>query len=234
MNSAETFNIKINEFEGPINLLHNLIESKKMQINTVSLANVTDSYISFIKNYENLPIDSVSRFVHIASILILIKSKSLLPIIQYTEEEAGDIALLENRLKIYDFVCKKVVKNFDRFEKRSFFVFSKFKKDVEVKFFADDLDLSTIQENALTVCGELAYFKKEKKLPKDTIRIEDVIENVIQKIKERVEISFKELKTENKRETIVNFLAVLELVRKDILSAFQEKNFDNIVIKKNS
>ncbi|HNZ55539.1 MAG TPA: segregation/condensation protein A, partial [Candidatus Paceibacterota bacterium] len=100
---AETtnFEVKIGEFEGPLDLLLSLIEKRKMHISDVSLAQVADDYISYLRSFDNLPMDNTANFILIASTLMLIKSLSLLPGLAVTEEEKESIEDLENRLKHY-------------------------------------------------------------------------------------------------------------------------------------
>src|SRR3989344_4410007 len=95
------FKIHIEGFEGPLELLLSLIEKRKLPINDVSLASVTDEYILHIQQQKEFPLSETSHFILIASTLLLIKSKSLLPTLELTEEEAGDIENLERRLKLY-------------------------------------------------------------------------------------------------------------------------------------
>src|SRR4051812_32375972 len=95
------FLVKHEQFEGPLDLLLSLIEKRKLFINDISLAKVADDFINHIKNFEQFPIGESANFILIASTLLLIKSKSLLPTLQLTEEEQGSIEDLETRLKIY-------------------------------------------------------------------------------------------------------------------------------------
>ena len=95
------FTIRTQTFEGPLDLLLELIENRKLFINDVSLAKVADDFISYVKEMGNIPIEESAHFILIASTLLLIKSKSLLPQLVLKEEEEGDIRNLELRLKIY-------------------------------------------------------------------------------------------------------------------------------------
>ncbi len=96
--------VKTENFEGPLDLLLNLIETKKLQINTFSLSSITDNYLEKIKNLKDFPMEEVTKFIYVASLLILIKSKSLLPLLEYTQVEEGDIKSLESRIKLYKYV----------------------------------------------------------------------------------------------------------------------------------
>src|SRR5689334_22763292 len=96
-----SFTVKTQAFEGPLDLLLDLIEKKKLFVNDISLAKVTDDFIEHVKQFENLPMGEAAHFILVASTLLLIKSKSLLPDLNLTEDEKGDIHDLEIRLKIY-------------------------------------------------------------------------------------------------------------------------------------
>src|SRR5574343_1118658 len=97
----DAFTIKTSVFEGPLDLLLSLVEKRKLFINDISLAKVTDDFISHIQNSGQLPMEESAHFILIASSLLLIKSKSLLPTLTLTEEEEEGIHDLETRLKIY-------------------------------------------------------------------------------------------------------------------------------------
>src|SRR3989344_3893767 len=96
-----SFKVKTQTFEGPLDLLLELIEKRELFINDISLAKVTDDFIAHVKQFDNLPMGESAHFILVASTLLLIKSKSLLPQLQLTEDEQGDIRDLETRLKIY-------------------------------------------------------------------------------------------------------------------------------------
>src|SRR5665647_1776763 len=104
------YKIKQGTFEGPLELLLSLIEDKKLFVNEISLAEVTNEYISYIKSLSDVSSDKhiadVSYFILIAATLILIKSKSLLPDLSLTEDEEEKISDLEARLRLY-----KIIKN---------------------------------------------------------------------------------------------------------------------------
>ena len=82
-----SFKVKTSSFEGPLDLLLDLIEKRKLFINDVSLAKVTDDFIAHIKQFDDLPMAESAHFILIASTLLLIKSKSLLQELNLTEEE---------------------------------------------------------------------------------------------------------------------------------------------------
>ena len=85
------FKIKTEIFEGPLDLLLSLIEKRKLLINEVSLSKVTDDFISYLQNREAYSIKDASEFLVIASTLLLIKSRSLIPSLNLSEEEKEDM-----------------------------------------------------------------------------------------------------------------------------------------------
>jgi segregation and condensation protein A len=89
------YKVKTETFEGPLDLLLSLIEKRKLFINDISLAKVADDYVSHIQSLGNFPIADSANFILIASTLLLIKSKSLLPQLTLSEEEQTNVDDLE-------------------------------------------------------------------------------------------------------------------------------------------
>ena len=97
------YQISLDKFSGPLDMLLNLVEERKLSINEISLADVAEQYISYLKTLEEISKEELAAFLVIASTLMLIKSRSLIPNLDITEEEATDIKELEMRLKTYQF-----------------------------------------------------------------------------------------------------------------------------------
>ena len=96
-----SYNIKLEQFEGPLDLLLQLTEQEKLDITRVSLAQIADQYLEYISNAKNITLAHLADFLSVASKLILIKSKALLPLLQFTEEEEEEIKDLEHQLAEY-------------------------------------------------------------------------------------------------------------------------------------
>ena len=94
------YSIKTETFEGPLELLLNLVEGRKFFINEISLASVTDEYIAHAKSLNTNDLSELTSFLSITATLILIKSRSLLPGFVVTKEEEKDIEDLESRLAL--------------------------------------------------------------------------------------------------------------------------------------
>lgn len=237
MDFGNTYIIKQASFEGPFPLLLSLIEGRKLFINDISLASITDDYIGYV-NRENIEPRLVSSFILVASTLILIKSKSLLPNLNLTAEEERDITNLEDRLKLYELYTKLSLNIKNNFGKNIIHIPEE-RKNYEVIFLPNH---QISQESMLSIVNELfGKLPKKTLLPevevKKVISLEEMIDNLKERIEKSISFSFKEFagKVATKEErvnTIVSFLAMLELVREGILNAIQDNHFEDILIHK--
>ena len=101
---SQHFNVNLERFSGPYFKLIEMIEERRLSINEFSLSQITDEYISYIKELETKKekdIVDISQFISVASTLMLIKAKSLFPNIEYTEEEKKEVDNLEKKLELY-------------------------------------------------------------------------------------------------------------------------------------
>ena len=93
--------IKTEKFEGPFALLLDLIEKEKLRVSDLSLAQVADQYLEHIRGNEGIDLANLAEFLSVASKLILIKSRALLPVLEFTEEEEEEIKDLARQLEEY-------------------------------------------------------------------------------------------------------------------------------------
>ncbi|KKP87341.1 MAG: Segregation and condensation protein A [Parcubacteria group bacterium GW2011_GWC1_35_8] len=237
----DIYTIKTTGFEGPFGLLLNLIEKRKLFINDVSLAVVTEDYLNYMNKLGGLNSFSpaeIASFVLVASTLILIKSKSLLPNLSLTGEEEGDIKNLEERLRLFELYTKLGGNIKSNFGKNIIFAPLERKNDTLV--FLPDEQITKDSMMAFAK-GALGGMPKKVFLPEVEVRkvisIEEMIGNLTERIQNSIKMSFKDFagkaKTrEEKVFAIVGFLAILELVRNGILQAVQEGHFEDIIISK--
>ncbi len=231
------FKIKQEVFEGPIDLLLDLIEKRKLIINDVSLAKVTDDFISYMQNTGSYSIKNTSDFLIIASTLLLIKSKSLLPGLELSLEEKSDIKDLELKLKIYKKI-KELSENVKNIFGKNILFFPNTRKSEPV--FSPDSSMT--KEN---LAG--AIFSVIKNLPKfevkpqikvtKVISLEEMITNLTQRVQTSLKMSFKDFSGMGKVEkvnVIVSFLAMLELVKQGIIEVNQKEKFDDIHMESKS
>ncbi len=226
------FTVKTQSFEGPLDLLLDLIEKRKLFINDISLVKVTDDFIAHVRQFENLPMAESAHFILVASTLLLIKSKSLLPDLNLTEEEQTDIHDLETRLKIYQKIkdASKHVQNLFGAE----MIFSQSQSRHFEPVFAPDPEF-TLERALLSLKDLISRLPKVETLPKHIVQkvisLEDMIGNLTTRITTQLRMSFKQFASEQKGErvnVIVSFLAMLELVKDGVLMVSQESQFGDI------
>lgn len=235
---TDVFQIKMASFEGPFGLLLSLVEKRKLFINDVSLAQVTEDYLSYLNKLGGLPPAEISSFVLVAATLLLIKSKSLLPNLDLTSEEEGDIKNLEERLRLYELFTKLSGNIKNDFGKRIIFAPLE-RKNISVVFLPDDqITQNSMMTFARNVLGAMPkkIFLPEVEV-KQVISIEEMIDKLTERIKQSLKMNFNDLHgkprtREEKVVVIVGFLAMLELVRQGLMEATQQENFQDIIIEK--
>mgnify|MGYP003424063293 CR=1 FL=1 len=236
--AENSFKIKTSSFEGPFNLLLSLIEDRKLFINDVSLASVTEEYLKYVSEVGSRNPSELSSFVNIAATLILIKSKSLLPNLELTREEESDISSLEIRLKLYELFTNLSEKVKEDFGNKIIFQGGERKDDLLV--FLPDSQIT--KERMMTFANDaLGRMPKKTVMAevevKKVISLEEMIDDLTNRIEQSIKMNFREFagtaKTkEEKVLVVVGFLAILELVKQGILSAEQGDNFEDIIIEK--
>jgi segregation and condensation protein A len=233
--STNAFKIKTEVFEGPLDLLLTLVEKRKLMINDISLASVTDEYIQYIERMPNEELGSRAEFILVASTLLLIKSRSLLPSIPLTDEEQMSVEDLETRLKILQIVRDGSLLIQADFGKS--IIFYPDKSGVKSPVFSPhpSINIGAIVASLEIVMNRLP--KKEvlqKALVKQVMSLEEMMDKLSKKIQSGLSMSFrqftgnKSVTREDKVEVIVGFLAMLELVKQGMLDVIQDRLFDDI------
>lgn len=240
--TVSVYNLKTNAFEGPLELLLSLIEERKFFVNEISLAEVTNDYLKYIETLNQLPddkkIENISSFILTAATLILIKSRSLLPNISLTEDEKEDISDLELRLKLYEIIKKASISIKEQFAKN--IIYRPGERIWSLPIFSPDPLIS--KENiGKIISGVISQVPKEKEVMpeleiKKVIKIEEVIDDLTNRIQNALNLSFREFsnpkdsktKEEAKAHVIISFLAMLELVREGIIDVVQKSSFEDI------
>lgn len=252
---TDTFQIKTVGFEGPFALLLNLVEKQKLFINDVSLAQVTEDYLAYMNKMNanaSLPAgrqaNDISSFILVASTLILIKSKSLLPNLELTDDEKGDIKNLEERLRLFELYTKLGLNVKEKFGEHMIFAPLERKPGRlggnDVLVFLPDEQIT--RESMMTFAKNLlGAMPKKVFLPEVEVRKVISIEEMIDKLTTRIQTSLttnfcdfanhrsgKPITREEKVEVIVGFLAMLEMVRQGIVDAVQAIDSGDIIIEK--
>lgn len=232
-------NIKLGKFDGPLSLLLRLIEKEEMDITQISIASVADQFIDYLRKSEEIDPEVMADFLVVASKLLLIKTKALLPYL-YSEEEEEEIEDFELQLKMYkEFIqaSKKIEKILG---KKKFMFAREFNRKVvlnNINFFVPPKKLLKDDLGNLfaEIIGRLRPSEKlEEKTLDKKISIDDKILSIQNILMERVKFSFNKVLKEakNKTEIVVSFLAVLELMRQREIILSQDGLFSEILIQR--
>lgn len=228
------FAVKLEKFEGPLDLLLQLIEAEKLDISQISLAKVTDEYVRRLQGQPDLPPEELADFLVIASRLLYIKSRVLLPFLNLAEEEpVGD---LEAQLKIYKEYLDASRSISALIGKRRFLFVHEKLPHVEVGF-APPKKLTAVQM-AEMLRGVLKRLDLIVRIPRavieKTVSIHEKIGQIQSLMSRAVKLSFRSLliDAESRIEIVVSFLALLELVKQRSVSVSQNAKFEDITIEK--
>lgn len=229
-----SFTVSMQNFEGPIDLLLNLIEDRKLSISDISLAAVTDQFLEYIaqKQYN---LAHVTAFVWVASTLVLIKVKSLLPNVELTTEESGDVLLLELRLKQLALVRSSSKTIEAAWGKRPIFNRPSTLGKVSAFTPGNSVTLQNMQQALHTM---IALSKLEQPTSDDlvevevpnVVRLEEIMQRVHEIVQRGLTGSFKQITggITEKRSLIITFLALLEMARQAKVSLMQTDTFADI------
>lgn len=238
------YELKIEQFSGPIEKLLELIEEKKLEITELNLAEATADFLNYVKRIENIEPRLLADFVVVAAKLLLIKSKALLPNIQLTEEEEGDIKDLENRLKIYRQFKPAINYLKELFERNKISISQPlFGRRPTIFYPSENLKIDELHRAIKEIFDNLKQFQNETKIIKSSlITLEEKIEEIVNRLGPSASsgqgiesLNFEELTKEKPRsEIIVLFLALLHLLTKQSIRVEQKEKFSDIIIVKQS
>lgn len=237
------YSIKIDNFEGPFDLLLHLIKKNKMDIYNIKVLEITNQYLEYVENLKEFDLESASEFILIAATLLEIKSKMLLPSYKEDEEESEILSKedLINKLVQYKRFKKAAgflkdrQEGFNYYTKKAEIIIGEPKEDINFTANITMLDLYTIYNNLLNRYNEKNNLNNTlvKEIPIDMYKIEDKMVNIRNIIKRGKQIDFSNLLSscEYKIEAVVTFLALLELVKLKEVNVFQEDNFSKIFVE---
>jgi len=233
--TIESFSIKTDAFEGPLELLLDLVEKRKLLINDISLAKVTDEYIQYVAAMQQMSLPNTVHFVALAATLLLIKSKSLLPVLELTEEEEEGIEDLEARLrlyKIYRDAAEAISLQFGHKISHE----RQFQRAKSPLFVTDKFTTIAALHEAIHEVLQALPIKevKPRVQVKKVISLEEMIDRLHRRIEDQMKLRFSELVADSteKVHVIVGFLAVLESVKQGSILVAQIERFADIEIEK--
>lgn len=226
--------LKLEKFEGPLALLLGMVEAEKLDITEIALAQVTESYLNYLNSNPGISEDEMADFLVIAAKLLYIKSKTLLPELNVSEEDGISLA---DQLRMYkEFV--EAAKKIEGAIKKKHFAFYRETpiKLVEAGFFPPaGLTTPKMQKMFEDV---LARLKPILELPRlsmaKTVSIREKIQQIRNMLNAGGKFGFRHLLevAQSRTEIIVSFLAILELTKQRELFVAQQNNFEEISIEK--
>lgn len=240
-------NIKVQNFEGPFDLLLHLIKTEKMDIYDIKICEITGQYIEYLKKMKEMDLEVTSEFIVLAATLIEIKSYMLLPKNKNDNDEtaADDEDPRKNLVdKLLEYKKFKSAAHYLRtmedkagisFGKKGEIIVDKIYNNSEMFKNVTLLDLYNIFDDLIQ-----KYYSKmnvsnilDKKISPDTYKIEDKMGEIIKVVDSKQVVSFDEIacNSQSKIEVIVFFLALLELIKLREVSIVQKDNFEDIFIK---
>ena len=218
-----------------------LIEKRKLLINDISLAEVCDEYIARINAMPHLPVGETAEFIALAATLLLIKSRSLLPSLDLSDDESRDIKELEYRLALYQ-IIKEASHGIGRLNLPMFYEGRP--QELEPLYIPDP----SVTGGSLRAAAQALIdgFPATLVLPKVEVKkiisLEEMIDTMAARISQAFKMSFREMirtsdvpgTSDVRQHLIVSFLALLELVKQGILKAEQEAHFGDITLESDS
>jgi len=232
-NSRSNYTVHTEVYEGPLDLLLSLIVKAELDITRLSLAKVTDEYITYLSGLQHTSAFEVSGFIVVASKLVQIKSESLLPRPpeRYGEEE-DPAESLARQLKVYRAI-KFAARYLQELEKKKHHTYIRLAPPPKID---EALDLSGVKIDDLIELLKALYHFQEDAAPITTVitiprvTIKNKIRDIILRLRAEDALSYKQLLAGSidRIEAIVLFLAVLELIKQQYVNVEQQSLFADI------
>lgn len=233
--------IKIENFEGPLDLLCHLIDKNKMNIYDIHLSEITDQYVEYINSMEAMNLEVTSEFLIMASTLLYLKSKSLLPSQVEEEKELTEEELLRRIIEYKKY--KEITKTLREYYARSGMSMSKLPE--EIQFPKQKLENNYEQEVISETYANIVE-KNSQRLNRNAKNIEKIAITETYTVGEKVKAMFRELLHHkrfvfnrlfskqkcSKPEIVTAFTGLLELSRRSKVVTSQEELFGNIEVEK--
>ena len=226
------YQVKVEKFEGPMELLLELIQKEKLEITELSLSGVTDQYLEYIKSNQNINLENLADFLSIASRLILIKSRALLPMLRFTEEEEEEIKDLTLQLEEYK-KFKEASAKIKAMAEKGRICYSRegFSSIKSVFYPPENFNAYDFKKYFQSILSEIPVLEKlSEEIVGEVVTLEEKINDLENFLREKVQSSFSDLveKASDKVEVIVSFLAMLEMIKQRIVEVEQNNLFEEI------
>ena len=238
---SNKYAIKIENFEGPLDLLCHLIDKNKMNIYDIKISEIADQYIDYINKMEELNLEVTSEFLIMASTLLFIKSKGLLPNETEAEEELTEEQLIERIIeyKKYKEITQKLKEGYEEFSKRFFKIAEPIelpKQKLEVEYSKEilpDIYKCIIERNNEKINQNAKNIEKIAIVETYTVasKVKEMFKELIKKPKFVFNKLYSISKC-NKQEVVTAFTGLLELSRRNKVTTVQEELFGDITVEK--
>ena len=230
------YEVTIENFSGPLDLLLHLIKQSKMDIMNIKLEIIIDEYLDYINKMTEMNLDVASSYLVMAAELLEIKSKMLLPKEEDEEEEEDPKERLINRLILYK-QYKDQIESFKELESERGTYYTKIPSSLdeyqttEKKALIENVTLDDLVKAFENFLNRVDLEKPvHTKVTKKERSVEDRIVSIKDRFKKQKRIDFFDLfEVKSKEYVVVTFLAILEMAKNKELIIYQEDNFDNIV-----
>jgi len=238
---TKKYNIKLENFEGPLDLLCHLVDKNKMEIDKVNITEITDQYIEYLNTMEKLNLEIASEFIVMLSTLVYLKSKSLLPKDVEDEEEITEEELIRRIIeyKKYKEIIKSLRENYLMYSKR------KFKLPEKIELPNRKLE-RTYEKEDIIESYKFLIERNENKKNKNAINMEKIailetvtvaskVKDIFRELVKKHKFVFSKLcanKKYTRLETVTAFSGMLELSRRNKIITDQKENFGDILVEK--
>jgi segregation and condensation protein A len=225
--------IKLEQFSGPLDLLLALIEQEKLNIGEIALSKVTEQYFEYLNKLEEHRPEELADFLVIATKLVYLKSRNLLPQLSLEEEDGPSLADQLKMYKRYIEASRDIQKMWDK----NLVAYGRVEPPVKAEGFVLPAN-AEVGDLYSFFTGLLKRLKPLCPLPKVSIdraiSIKEKIASIFDLLKTRKKLSFIQLlsESENRTEVIVSFLAILELIKSGSASVNQKNTFSDLEIYK--
>ncbi len=233
---TDSYRIETDVYEGPLDLLLELIQKMELDITSVALAQVTDQYLGYLHNLQQQDAGQVSAFLVIAAKLLQIKSESLLPrpvVREVGEEDPGET--LAQQLMLYRIYKQAAEWLLNReFDHLKTYLHTSSQPKSKAKPVPGEISLSELIGAALSVFSiksDMPILSDVVSIPKITIR--EKIQTILDTLHSQPTTTFNELVIKNRSriEVVITFLAILELIKRHIIDVRQSNLFANIELQ---
>lgn len=242
---SQVYSIKTNDFEGPLDLLCHLIDKNKMDIRDINISDITDQYIEYLNKMEELNLEIASEFLIMASTLLYLKSKTLLPVVESSDSDEKELTEEELLQRIIEYKKYKETSEQLRimYQENSKRIF---KEEEKIKFPKKKLEIDLNYSLVVNAYAKIIE-KNKKRLNKNAKNIKKIAITDTYTVSSKVKEMYKELirnkkfifnnlysqKQCNKEEVVTAFTGLLEMSRRSKVQTSQKALFGDILVEKN-